>query len=121
MIRRLIILLLIVGCEEDAPTDHTHTDYGICVSPDQVAYDSPVVHCYERTHKYTSYPDAMGHLTDPQAMTENLCENLGGSWYTSYQSCSEFCEEWCSLKYTFLGIDICADTTGVSGECNENL
>ena len=48
MIRRLIILLLIVGCEEYAPTNHTHTDTGTTVTDTLFVYDTLIVN-YDTT------------------------------------------------------------------------
>jgi len=49
MIRRLIILLLIVGCEEYAPTNHTHTDTGETFTDTLFVYDTLIVTNYDTT------------------------------------------------------------------------
>jgi len=47
MIRRLIILLLIVGCEDFAPTNHTHTDTGETFTDTLFVYDTLIVTNYD--------------------------------------------------------------------------
>ena len=49
MIRRLIILLLIVGCDDFAPTDHTHTYTGETVTDTLFVYDTLIVTNYDTT------------------------------------------------------------------------
>jgi len=49
MMRRLIILLLIVGCEEYAPTNHTHIDTGETFTDTLFVYDTLIVTNYDTT------------------------------------------------------------------------
>ena len=45
MIRRLIILLLIVGCDY-APTDHTHNEHFSCIKKWGLEFNSVMHFCY---------------------------------------------------------------------------
>ena len=68
MIRRLIILLLIVGCDIFEDED-THTHDGICV----IKYES-VYYCYSK-------------LTQVECI-----EDTALNWWFETQECSEFCQ-----------------------------
>ena len=112
--KKLLILsiLLIVGCD-NAPSEHTHDEGGICVNNYSHSNDDHAT-CF-------GIPSQNISNFVPDEVSELYCEEKSSemtplTWYSSYSSCSEYCEEWCARKgYSMVDFNLfyyaCGDST----------
>ena len=91
MKKLLLAIVLIVGCDD--AEDEEKSTIGICVmeSNNSGEYDS--YQCYENENM-----ELPGNIV----LNEQACSiGQNKTWHTTYSSCMDYCEQWCS----------CSDTT----------
>ena len=98
MIRRLIILLLIVGCDDDdAPMEHTHD--GVCVMynssdiQDEVVISNEEWRCFKYIYDEWNCLSREGYINAEGYLYEDLDGSLfeSVSWFNT--TCEEICED----------------------------
>ena len=74
MKKLLIIALLIVGCDEYAPTEHTHIDTGATVTDTLFVYDTLIVNNYDTTFVYDTLIVTNNEIKEVAWVLTQKCE-----------------------------------------------
>ena len=97
MKKLLLAIVLIVGCDD--AEDEEKSTIGICVEESNNSGEYDSYQCYENENM-----ELPGNIV----LDEKACSiGQNKTWHTTYSSCMDYCEQWCS----------CSDTTR-TGEGN---